>query len=207
MPFVHLQFLRLDPGFHALQSNEKLMARQHYLAVLESSQKTAALHAYSLTGLRADCDVLLWRVAGDLEPLRETAQRLHASGLGQYLIPVLSYLALSPEGDAADRALSRGDAASEVRWGAAEPGPSRCLFFMTCAKAALPGYRASASRHPSLRLRSFDSLRLDGEELLIACETDQPADFARFLRGLDAEPAPVFPCLRMDVRDLVESLG
>jgi chlorite dismutase len=69
-------------------------------------------------------------------------------------------------------------------------------------------------RKPSLTLYTFDSVGLEGQETILACETSQPRDFLGIVKELKGTPvayylpvASTFLGTRKDIRDLVENLG
>jgi chlorite dismutase len=51
-------------------------------------------HSYSTIGLRADGDLLLWRMSETIEGLEETAADLLAAGIGSWMTPSISMIGL-----------------------------------------------------------------------------------------------------------------
>ena len=201
--FLHFQFLRLDHAFHRLQANEKVVARQEFMAGLESKSYAPGTLVYSLSGLRADCDVLLARSAEDLEPLQDAADRLRSAGLGKYLVPVQTFLGIDRE-----------EAGSAPAFGA-----GRYLFVShrpagALGPAAVVGAPALAAM--GLKPRSLDCIGPTGYGALEAIETDDAAAYFKLWRGVadrlspapgGLKDAPIYPCVRKDARDLVETIG
>ena len=84
---------RTDPAFHHLAEAEQAAAKASFLAALEARDSSVTLRgAYSLVGLRADADLLLWAWGPDLDALQRLAVTLRQSGLGRYLVQAETYL-------------------------------------------------------------------------------------------------------------------
>ena len=65
---VNFAFYKLDPAFRRLPKGERQDALAEFAALLErwSESPDLILRTYSLVGLRADCDFMLWRISNDL---------------------------------------------------------------------------------------------------------------------------------------------
>jgi len=205
--FAHFAFLRLDSQFRTLQSNEKLVARQQFLSVVDPIQRDAPLFcAYAVGGLSSDSDVLLWRAAGGLEALQDSFHRLMSHGMGRYLVPVRSHLA--------------------VPVGEMEPPKAPYLFVRAsrraCGEDLSPPQRQELaaeesrvlSKHPSVKPHAFETFE-PGQDFLMAYETKSPLDFMAFLRDLRSSKAGSWAgatsstqaAVRKDIRDLVDAIG
>ncbi|MEK7747370.1 MAG: chlorite dismutase family protein, partial [Elusimicrobiota bacterium] len=130
--FVNFQVLRIDPRYHTLLSNEKVVAKQEFLSCFDTFQRQMKLATYGLTGLSASGDLLLWRASPDLGAFNQMTGRLRGAGLGKYLTPSRSFLG------AADRGITRGSAASDALGAAAggEPGTARFLFLQAAPSSS-----------------------------------------------------------------------
>ena len=53
------------------------------------------IRAYTMVGIRADADVMLWKVSERLEDFQELATALHATALGPYLETPYAYLSMT----------------------------------------------------------------------------------------------------------------
>lgn len=214
--YVQYLFWRLDSVYHSLESNERIVAKQHFLGTWESFQNKAFLTAYALTGLRVDCDILCLRVADSLELLQDMTSRLQSSGMGKFLIPTYSFLARA----AGPRFTAKASGATEFT-----PGQGRYLFVSPWARgpewfALAPaerekseGVAQEAAAHAKVRLHP--GLRaLDEVDELTVAEADEPLqllDFSSALkqarRETHSQAGPAFLCVLKDIRDQVDSLG
>ncbi|MBI4385952.1 MAG: chlorite dismutase family protein [Elusimicrobia bacterium] len=213
--FVQFEFLRLDERFHLLQPNEKLVARQEFLSAFEPFQRTwPFFKAYSLHGLRADSDLLIWRMNESLELIQNSSEHLRTYGAGKYLVPSHSYLGLAsaspspaePDGQAAPKHLFLRVVVRGPDW----------ISLAAPQRQALAAEESGIeSSRPSVRTVSFEGFGGEGDFLLQAHLTDAPLEFADLARELRqarsarlvSAESQVFPCIYKDIRDIVETFA
>jgi len=220
--YVNFLFLKAEISFRTLQSNEKLVAKQQFLDAFDRYHERTALAAYSLVGLRADCDLLLWRVDPCLETFQEMSSRLLTTGIGKYLRPVYSYLgATHPPATIRNLGLETGQA---------PPVPGKFPYLFTHPfvrnrtwyalpvaerRRILEEHRRVRDRYPGLRLQIFYSLGLDDQDLLLAFESENPGEFLELAAELresvwgayTLRDTPAFTCIVRDPREILDSLG
>src|SRR5207244_2801495 len=61
--FVNFAFFKLDPAFRRIPDDDKWQARSEFLKLFQSPWENMMCLTYSTTGLKADCDFLLWRIS------------------------------------------------------------------------------------------------------------------------------------------------
>lgn len=84
---------RTDPAFYRLPAAERETTKAEFLAALDGREASVTLRGcYSLVGLRADADLLLWAWGDDLDALQRLGVALRQSGLGRYLTQAETYL-------------------------------------------------------------------------------------------------------------------
>lgn len=214
--YVQYVIWRLESAYHALESNERIVAKQQFLGTWESFQSKALVVSYALTGLRIDADILCVRVSDSLELLQDMTCRLQSSGMGKFLVPTFSYLAVA--GGPRYAAKTAGEAEFA-------PGQGRYLFLSPWARgpewfglsvaerekaeaAVQQAAKAAKVRlHPGLRgLEELDDL--------VAAEVDEPSDYLGFAATLKHQrrethsiAGPTFAGVLKDVRDHVDCLG
>ncbi len=197
--FVNFQILRIDPRYHTLLSNEKVVAKQEFLSCYDTFQRQMKLAAYGLTGLSASGDLLIWRVSPDLALFNQMTGRLQGAGLGKYLTPSRSFLGTATSG---------------------EPGTARFLFLQASAPSSeLSGrgladeVRRQCAPFPAVRLQVIACAGLDEWGHVFALETEEPRDYLRLaaalgeIQGGALRKAPALACLQKDIRDIVDDLG
>jgi chlorite dismutase len=83
----------VDPAFHRLPAREQEAGKAGFLAALEARDLSVTLRGvYSLVGLRAEADLMLWVWGEDLDMLQGLAVALRQSGLGRYLVQIEAYV-------------------------------------------------------------------------------------------------------------------
>ena len=92
--FVHAWLLRLDPAWRRQPEAERQVEVAAFCAAAERASSHLVQHAYSTIGLRAEGDLLLWRMADRLEQIEETAADLLASGVGRWMSTAISMIGL-----------------------------------------------------------------------------------------------------------------
>lgn len=210
-PLVNFLFLRLDRSFRALQSNEKVVAEDEFLNAYESYHKRFNTLVYSLTGLRADCDLLLVRTGSELESFQEMSARLLSAGVGKHLTTTHSYLALAPTADA----LGPGPRAKYLFLHPYSLTPAWAALAASDRARAEDARRQALARVPSVRPLTLVSAGLDDNQYLSVLESDSPDEVGALAVELAAGPwgalvlpgSPTFTCVARDARDLLAGLG
>src|SRR5690348_9231856 len=82
--FVQYLFLKADPAWRRLPEEERERGKREFARVVEQTQGVKTF-AYSTLGLKAEADLMLWRIADSLEVLQEMTSLLLRTGLGRYL--------------------------------------------------------------------------------------------------------------------------
>src|SRR5688572_27008467 len=92
--FVHAWHLRLDPAWRRRPAEERRADLGTFCAAAGRAERRLMQYSYSTVGLRADGDLLLWRLAERIEDLEETAADQLAAGIGSWLTPSISMIGL-----------------------------------------------------------------------------------------------------------------
>ncbi|MBI3298968.1 MAG: hypothetical protein HYZ75_12430 [Elusimicrobia bacterium] len=177
--FASLQVLRVEARYRALMANEKVVARQEFLAGYDRGAARVRTDSYALSGLAADGDLLIVRSSNHLEDLNAAATLVSDAGLGRHLTPSALYLG------------TLGDAARVS-------GRFLCVVPLSekPAAAAPAGARLSVLDCRGLGPAPFVAL-LEGDDVLMG---------RAFLAAVGASSAPVRMGLHGEIRDIVDSL-
>ncbi|MEO2006934.1 MAG: chlorite dismutase, partial [Candidatus Poribacteria bacterium] len=61
--FVNFQYCKLDPAFRRLPKDERERGIAEWLAVYGEYRETMLVYPYTLFGIRAEVDFMLWRIS------------------------------------------------------------------------------------------------------------------------------------------------
>ncbi len=91
--YVNYVFFKLDPLWRRLSEEERERGKRELLETVEEHGGEMLLRSFSLMGLRADADFMLWKIGYDLDAFEGLQSTLMQSGLGKYLTVAYSYFA------------------------------------------------------------------------------------------------------------------
>jgi chlorite dismutase len=91
---LHVLALKIDPAWRRLPDDVRGRDAALFLAAADAAATRVPTFTYSMVGLRADCDLLLWRLGPSLPVAEETAAALLAAGLGRHLTVAHSLVGL-----------------------------------------------------------------------------------------------------------------
>ncbi len=222
--YVNFLFYRVDPAWRRLPRREREVGKKEFKTVVEESAPEMLILPYTLVGIRADADLMLWRITYDLDLLQRMATKLLTTGLGAHLSPTYSYLAMTKRSIYVDK-LDPEHPADRTR---IVPGKSKYLFVYPFVKtrdwyrmtqAARQGMMDEhiqiGTKYQSVKLNTTYSFGLDDQEFVVAFETDKPGDFLDLvmeMRGAEASrftlrDTPTFTCLARSLDETLDSLG
>ena len=136
--FLNYAFYRLDPMFRRLPAGEQRAAVDGFIELVRrwESSDDLILRTYSLVGLRADVDFMLWRIAFDPLCFQSMEATIRRSPLGAYLSQVHSFLSLQRRSQYVNRTGGAGEGLELL------PGQGKFLFVYPFSKTR-PWYRLS----------------------------------------------------------------
>jgi len=224
--FVNFAFFKLDPAFRRLPKEERDAAKQEFIDVLEEWDANSAMIilSYSMVGIRADADFMLWRITYELEELQRMTTRLYQTRLGAYLNITISYLSMTKRSMYQDMFNPEHE---EDRTHII-PGKAKYLFIYPFVKSRewylltqftrqgiMDEHIFVGNKYPSVKLNTSYSFGLDDQEFVVAFETDFPQDFLDLVMDLRetegsryvVKDTPIFTCVAMSLEDAITSLG
>src|SRR4051794_26552169 len=93
---VNFAFLRVLPEWRRLPSAERHEHKQEALRVLQRwNCEDMRILTYSTAGMRADCDLMLWRICYSLDCLSTAHSDLMKTQLGSYLEETHSFIGMT----------------------------------------------------------------------------------------------------------------
>jgi chlorite dismutase len=188
--FVHAWLLRLDPAWRRRPAAEREAEIAAFCAAAERSSARLVQHAYSTIGLRAEGDLLLWRMAERIEEVEETAADLLASGIGSWLTPAISMIGLMRPSQYVKRPTSQEQSlfsGERSRYLVVYPFTKNVEWYLTPAEErqeVMKGHMRVGHRYPQVRQLLAYSFGLDDQEFIVAYETDELVAFQDLVREL-----------------------
>ncbi len=223
--YVNFVFYKLDPAWRFLSAQEREAGRQAFAAVVEEFAPRVMMVPYSMVGLRAEVDIMLWRISYTLEAFQEMSVRLAETGLGKYLTTTYSYLAMTKRSTYVDRHTHEGQESKRLT---IVPGESKYIFVYPFVKTRswyrlpkterqrmMDGHIAVGHQFPTVKINTSYSFGLDDAEFVLSFESDFPDDFLDLvmaLRETEGSPyterdTPIFTGIRKNIKDLLGDLG
>ena len=223
--FVKYTFYKVRPEWRLLPADAKKKQKAEFAALLHDLEDEIVLRTYSLVGIRAETDFMLWTVDPHLETLRDLARRVSSTELGHYLDTAHAYLAATrPSEYFGGSASGSGERAATK----ALPRGSRYLFVYPFWKKrewySLPFEKRQemmrdhfriGHKYPNVKIHTAYSFGLDDQEFMLSFEADEPLDFLDLVMDLRPSEAskytewetPIFTCLLATPEQALDALG
>jgi len=188
--FVHAWLLRLDPAWRRRSTVERGTDIDAFCAVAGHAEERLLQHSYSTIGLRAEGDLLLWRMADSIEAVEETAAGMLAAGIGTWLTPAVSMIGLTRPSQyvkrptAQEQSLFSGERSKYL---VVYPFTKSVEWYLTPAEdrqAVMRGHMKVGHAYPQVRQLLAYSFGLDDQEFIVAYETDELVAFQDLVREL-----------------------
>ena len=201
--YMNFHFLKIDQEYNRLMSNEKVVAKQEFVSTFDTMQNRMPIATYALTGLKSDCDILIWRISKRLEDIHAMSSVLQTSGLGKYLSTVKTYLGTvnGPRYQETTAPMEGEDEMPKIL------GRKPYLVVAPMWKntrLSLPQNDPSKSAH----LHAADSTGLDDPDHVIAYETSDPAEFRELAETWKIDlNTTTYTCILAGIKEIVDSFG
>jgi chlorite dismutase len=222
--FLNYAFFKLDAEFRRLPKGERSAALDEFRDLLErwSNVDAMILRTYSLVGLRADCDLMLWRIARELECFQQMQAEINRCALGGYLSQPYNFLSLQKRSQYVNRVEGSGEGLELL------PGQGKFLFVYPFVKTR-PWYSLTpharqgmmdehifaSSPFKGVRLNTSYSYGIDDQEFVVSFDSDYPQEFVDLVGRLRYTEAsrytlrdtPMFTCARAAAAAIVSQLA
>lgn len=221
---VSFQFYRVDPAFRLQPKSVKNKQAGELAGVINSFSKRLMVLTYSLVGLKADTDFLIWSVGRQLEELQELAGAIRRTAMGGYLTTPYSYLSMTKRSVYVDKL--DPDHPDKRRF--ITPAKAKYLFVYPFVKthewyqlpfdqrqALMDEHIVVGNKYPSVKLHTTYSFGLDDPEFMLAFECDEPKDFLDLvmeLRSAKQRPytlrdTPIFTAVAKPLLNALADVG
>ncbi|PIU20574.1 MAG: hypothetical protein COT18_01565 [Elusimicrobia bacterium CG08_land_8_20_14_0_20_59_10] len=221
--YSSFMFLKLQPEFRRLLSNEKIAAKQEFENMVGSAQEKLFLRTYMVSGLRSDADILFWRMSDDLGYLQEICSRTFSAGAGRYFTPSFCYLGVHP-------GPAPSDPKSGLDFGFLPKGlfgRHRYMLLHPVVKShtwyelseadrdkLMTERKQVVMRYQDIQENFFMSYGLDEPDMIVVREAKSLEDLTEATQELrlqrtknyTVEDKPVFLCLGRDLREIMDAI-
>jgi chlorite dismutase len=187
---VHAWLLRLDPAWRRLSTEDRRADMDAFCTAASRAEHRLMQLSYSTIGLRAEGELLLWRMADRIEDVEETAADLLSAGIGRWMIPSLSMIGMTRPSQYVKRpttqeqSLFSGD---RSRYLVVYPFVKSTEWYLAPAEerqAVMKGHMRIGHAFPQVRQLLAYSFGLDDQEFIVAYETDDLLAFQDLVRDL-----------------------
>ena len=191
--YVAYSFYRVDPAWRRLPIDERAAGKDACAEVVEDwAGRMDALRAYSVAGVRPDCDFFLWKITERYEDLGELGAALNGTPLAAWLETPYSYLATTKASEYTSARKARKIVPKESPYLVVYPfvkvRPWYALSDEDRRRAMDEHIRIGRDEFPTIHNHTTYSFGIDDQEFMTAFECDEPADFMHLmLRLRDSE--------------------
>jgi chlorite dismutase len=219
--FVKYTFFHLRPEWRRLAPKEREEAKSAFVAVLERPPEGLLLRTYSLVGLKADTEMMVWSISPQLTAIQELHSRLLGTPLGGYLDTPYSYLGMGRRSEYLGEHAHGGEGAETRR----RPFDLPYLFVYPFVKKRewyglsfeerrriMGEHFRIGHKYPKVRIHTGYSFGLDDMEFILGFETESPSEFLDLVSDLRPTEAsrytaletPIFTCVLTPARRMLD---
>ena len=220
--YVAYTFFRVDPAWRreaAMVAPDRRNDKELFARVVdEFEDRFEHLRAYTVTGVRPDCDFFLWKITERFEDLLELGAALNATPLAGWLETPYSYLATTKASQYTSARKARKITPHGLPYLVVYPfvkmRPWYTLTEDERQRAMDEHIRIGREEFPGIKNHTTYSFGIDDQEFMTAFECEEPADFMHLmLRLRDSEASryterdtPIFVGRHVPIREALAAL-
>ena len=217
--YVAYTFYRVEPAWRRLPVEERAAGKDAFADVVEDwASRMDGLRAYSVTGVRPDCDFFLWKITQRYDALGELGAELNGTPLAAWLSTPYSFLATTKASQYTNARRARKLTPHELPYLVVYPFTKVRPWYALPAderqRAMDEHMRIGHEEFPGIKNHTTYSFGLDDQEFMTAFECEEPADFMHLmLRLRDSEASryterdtPIFVGRLTPIRDALDAL-
>jgi chlorite dismutase/nitrite reductase/ring-hydroxylating ferredoxin subunit len=223
--YVRFAFYQIAPEWRRLPNETQQAHKQEFFDVITTFERRMLLRPYTLTGSRADTDLLLWQIAETPIIFQQLATAIHRTAIAGFLRMTHSYISQTKRSIYEIRGQEADDRAEQL---IIDPSEAKYLFVYPFIKTRAWYQLSQAARqgmmdehievgrkYPSIRLNTTYSFGIDDYEFIVAFETDEPSDFLDLVQELrettvsmyTLQDTPLFACTNVSLHEALDALG
>jgi chlorite dismutase len=188
-PFVHALALGLDPAWRRLSREERCRTAEELCAAV-SARSEVTTFTYSMIGLEAGVDTLLWSLGPSLEALEERSAGVLRSGMGAWMTARHSFLGVIRASQYVkkptlqEQSLFAGDRSTYLVVYPFTKSTDWYLLNQQQRQAVMNEHMKVGHRYKEVRQLLAYSFGIDDMDFLVAYETDDLVEFGELVREL-----------------------
>ncbi len=219
--FVKYTFFHLHPEWRRLPPETRAEGKARFADVLDHPPAGVLVRTYSLMGLKAGTEMMVWSIGTELGPLQELHARLLGTPLGGYLDTPYSYLGMARRSEYLGEHAHGGEGSDTRR----RPLDLPYLFVYPFVKKrewhappfeerrrVMGEHFRIGHQHPNVRIHTGYSFGLDDMEFILSFEAERPAEFLDLVSDLRPTEAsrytaletPIFTCVLSSARRMLD---
>jgi chlorite dismutase len=218
--YVHALALGLDPAWRRQGRDERCRSADTFAAAVTASSKVTTF-TYSMIGLKAGIDVLLWSLSPSLDGLEESSAMALRSGMGAWMTVRQSFLGIIRPSQYVKRptpqeqSLFSGERSAYL---VVYPFTKSTDWYLLSAaerQTVMNEHMKVGHRYQQVRQLLAYSFGVDDMDFLVAYETDDlPAfgELVRELRGTESRRStvrdtPILTAIHRPIAEITRLLG
>lgn len=221
-PYIHALALGLDASWRRLPPPDRIATGEAFVAALEADDADdVTTFTYSMIGLEAGVDLLLWRLGPSLDALEEAAARTLREGLGPWLTVRQSFLGLINASQYVAKATSQEQSmfdGERSRYIVVYPFTKSTDWYLLGREARqgiMNEHMRVGRQYPQVRQLLAYSFGLDDQDFVVAYETDDLPGFGELVRELRSTDSrrstvndtPILAGVHRPIREILGLLG
>lgn len=218
--YVQALALGLDPAWRRLTADDRAADGAAFAAVVDQDPSIRT-ETYSMIGLKPGLELMIWRLAPDVDALEVAAARLLRTGLGRWLEVRQSFLGVIRPSQYVTKPTEQEQSlftGARSRYLVVYPFTKSAEWYLTSRElrqGAMNEHMRVGREYPQIRQLLANSFGLDDQDFLVAYEADDLAAFSqlvRDLRGTDGRRStvrdtPILVGVHRPMADILELLG
>ncbi len=216
--YVAYTFYRLDPAWRRLPVDEREAGKEAFADVVDEwVPRLEHLRAYTVTGVRPDCDFFLWKITERYADLGELGSELNGTPLAAYVETPYSYLATTKASQYTQARRGRKVVPRGSPYLVVYPFTKTRPWYalpLEDRQRAMDEHIRTGAEFPSIHNHTTYSFGIDDQEFMTAFECDEPADFMHLMLTLRESEAsryterdtPIFVGASVDIRTALGAL-
>jgi chlorite dismutase len=219
--FVKYTFFHLRPEWRRLPPATREEGKAAFAQALDQPPKGLQLRSYSLVGLKADTEMMVWSIGPELGAIQEFQSRLLGTHLGGYLDTPYSYLGMGRQSEYVGEHAHGGEGSTAQR----RPFDLPYMFVYPFVKKRewygltfeerrriMVEHIRVGHKYPKIRIHTGYSFGLDDMEFILGFEAESPAEFLDLVSDLrsteasryTARETPIFTCRLTSARRMLD---